>query len=74
MVGEYGSHLLGSSRTSKRRNRYANVRYSSQYARLRNVLNTSLTPKGSNTHFMPRQLRGPFENVTRQLSKALDPG
>jgi hypothetical protein len=32
------SHLFGSSRTSKRRNRYANVRYSSQYARLKDIL------------------------------------
>ena len=33
-----GSHLSGSSQTSNRRNRYANARYSSQYARLKNVL------------------------------------
>jgi hypothetical protein len=48
MVSWYmGSHLVGSSRTSKRRNRCANARYSSQYARLRNISISSLTPKGS---------------------------
>jgi hypothetical protein len=39
-----GSHLIGSSRTSKRRNMYAKVRYSSQYAKLRDVLTSSHNP------------------------------
>jgi hypothetical protein len=68
------SHLFRSSRTSKRRNRYANVRYSSQYARLRDVLMLSPIPTDSDAHFMPRQLRGPFEKATSQLSKDLDSG
>ena len=40
----------------------------------RDVLISSLTQKDSKAHLMPRQLRGPFENATSQLSKALDPG
>jgi hypothetical protein len=43
----------------------------------RDVLMSTLTqeiPKESSAHFMPRQLRGPFENATCQLSRVLDPG
>ena len=71
-----GSHLIGSSRTSKCRNRYAKARYSSQYARLRDVLMLSFTRKDFRlgAYFMPKQLRGPFEKATSQLPKVLDPG
>ncbi len=59
---------------SKRRNRDASVRYSSQYARLKDMSISSLTSKHYSAHFIPRQLRGPFEKTTRQFSKALDSG
>ena len=64
--------MLDSSWTSKDRKHvrdFANVRYCSQYAKLRDVLISSFTPKHYNAQFMPKQLRGPFENETSQLSK-----
>ena len=71
-----GSHLVGSSRTSKRRNRYAKARYSSQYARLRDVLIIHSSGKyfRLGAYFMPKQLRGPLEKTTSQLPKVLDSG
>jgi len=74
MQREEGCHLVESSWTSKRRNKWAKPRYSSQYARLRDTLDFIITPKNFSAHFMPRQLRGPFEKITSQLSKALESG
>jgi hypothetical protein len=67
-------YLVTSGRTSKRRNRCARTRYNSQYAKLSGEITKHAQKTKKTAYFMPRQLRGPFEKLTNQLSNAWESG